>query len=65
MSGGTLSHGVYELRHIPLEMLRLAYLRTAADMRRIPLFELFIPGFYVLLGWILRRISLETDDTLC
>ena len=44
-------------------MLRLACRRAASDMRRAPLFGLFFAGFYVLLGWILVRISLETGQS--
>ena len=61
--GDTLPHGAPEFRQISLDMLRLACRRAAADMRRAPLFGLFFAGFYVLLGWILVRISLETGQS--
>ena len=61
--GITLPHGAPEFRQISLHMLRLAYRRAASDMRRAPLFGLFFAGFYVLLGWILLRISLETGQS--
>ena len=62
--GDTLPHGAPEFRQISLDMLRLACRRAASDMRRAPLFGLFFAGFYVLLGWILVRISLETGAKL-
>ena len=61
--GITLPHGAPEFRQISLDMLRLACRRAASDMRRAPLFGLFFAGFYVLLGWILVRISLETGQS--
>ena len=61
--GDTLPHGAPEFRQISLDMLRLACRRAASDMRRAPLFGLFFAGFYVLLGWILVRISLETGQS--
>ena len=62
--GDTLPHGAPEFRQISLDMLRLACRRAVSDMRRVPLFGLFFAGFYVLLGWILVRISLETGQSL-
>ena len=62
--GDTLPHGAPEFRQISLDMLRLACRRAVSDMRRAPLFGLFFAGFYVLLGWILVRISLETGQSL-
>ena len=61
--GDTLPHGAPEFRQISLDMLRLACRRAASDMRRAPLFGLFFAGFYVLSGWILVRISLETGQS--
>ena len=62
--GDTLPHGTPEFRQISLDMLRLACRRAVSDMRRAPLFGLFFAGFYVLLGWISVRISLETGQSL-
>ena len=61
--GDTLPHGAPEFRQISLDMLRLACRRAASDMWRAPLFGVFFAGFYVLLGWILVRISLETGQS--
>ena len=61
--GDTLPHGAPEFRQISLDMLRLACRRAASDMWCAPLFGVFFAGFYVLLGWILVRISLETGQS--
>ena len=61
--GDTLPHGAPEFRQISLDMLRLACRRAASAIWRAPLFGVFFAGFYVLLGWILVRISLETGQS--
>lgn len=60
MTGDMLPHSAPEFRQISLYMLRLACRRAAADMRRAPLCGIFFAGFYVVFGWILVRIFLET-----
>ena len=62
--GDTLPHGAPEFRQISLDMLRLACRRAASAIWRAPLFGVFFAGFYVLLGWILVRISLERDKAI-
>ena len=41
----TLPHGAPEFRQISLDMLRLTCRRAASDMRRAPLFGLFLQAF--------------------
>ena len=60
--GDTLPHGAPEFRQISLDMLRLACRSAASDMWRTIVWGVFA-GFYVLLGWILVRISLETGQS--
>ncbi len=56
-------HGVPELRHVTVDILKEALRRGWADLRRAPGFALIFAGFYVLAGWVMAAVTMATGTT--
>ncbi|MCG7521222.1 DUF2189 domain-containing protein [Ruegeria sp. Ofav3-42] len=55
--------GVPAMGPVNTEMLRLALRRAWADFRRAPIFGLLFGGFYVLAGWVMAWVTIETETS--
>lgn len=55
--------GVPAMGPVNTEMLRLALRHAWADFRRAPIFGLLFGGFYVLAGWVMAWVTIETETS--